>query len=218
MSRLEEMFNSAKEFYHLEGLLPLMKRVLAFLWENSFRRETFYLYEHHTIGHDETKFMPRIENLTFKMVETAYEVDELNRQGFVFKPRAVDIRQWLNKGAVAFCVFNGNELVHIGWVILTQEAKESLERLPYRVDFPNNEACTGGTWTNSRYRGKGLMGYGYFKRFQFLKEKGRLVSRNAVDVKNIASQHAHAKFHPRIYAKVHYFKVFRWKSWREEPV
>jgi len=217
MSRPDSLFNRIKNVYRLEGLLPLIKRILAYLRENSFRRETLYLYEHHITDRDETEFMPKINNFTFRIVETVQEVDELNRQGIDFKPHAVDVRQWLNRGAVAFCMFAGTELAHIGWVVLTEKAKKGLEPFPYHVDFSKKEACTGGTWTNPKYRGKGLMGYGYFKRFQFLKERGRLVSRNVVSVKNIASQRAHARFHPRIYAKACYIRLLCWKFWREEP-
>ncbi|MFC2067624.1 hypothetical protein ACFLTP_01190 [Chloroflexota bacterium] len=218
MGRPDGLFNRIKEVYRLEGLLPLIKRVLMYLRENFFQRETYYLFEHHIIDRDETEFMPKIDDFTFKILETIQEVDELTRQGFNFKPRATDIRIWLSMGAVAFCVFKSTELVHIGWVVLTKKAKERIEPFPYDVNFLNNEACTGGTWTNPHYRGKGLMGYGYFKRFQFLKEKGRFVSRNVVAVRNIASQRAHAKFHPRIYAKVRYFRFLCWKYWGEEVV
>ena len=62
------------------------------------------------------------------------------------------------------------------------------------------------------------MVYGYFKRFQFLKEKGFKSSRNAVEVGNIASQKAHAKFGPKVYARARYLKILRWKSWKETPI
>ena len=101
---------------------------------------------------------------------------------------------------------------------MTAEAKKPLDDLPYSVDFSNHEACTGGTVTIPKYRGKGLMAYGYLKRFQFLKERGIVASRNAVAIDNIASQKAHARFNPQIYAEVHYLNILWFKSWKETPL
>ena len=218
MNRLEFLINRTKEVYRLEGLFPLLRRVFAYLRENSFCRGTYFLYEHHIIERDETEFMPKIDNFTFRILENVREIDELKLQGINLKPHTANVRQWLEIGAVAFCVFKDNELIHVGWVVLTKKAKEQLEPFPYHVDFLNNEACTGGTWTKPNYRGRGLMGYSYFKRFQFLKEKGICTSRNVVAIKNIASQRAHAKFQPRIYAKAHFLRLLSWKSWREVPI
>jgi RimJ/RimL family protein N-acetyltransferase len=101
---------------------------------------------------------------------------------------------------------------------MSQEAKDSFDSLPYQVNFADKQACTGGTWSNPNYRGKGLMVYGYFKRFEFLRERGFESSRNAVDEGNIASQKAHAKFGPKIYAKARYLKILGWRRWKETPI
>jgi hypothetical protein len=61
------------------------------------------------------------------------------------------------------------------------------------------------------------MKYSYFKRLQFLKESGMVISRNAVAKDNVASHHALAKLSPRIYAKAQYLKLGRWQVWRESP-
>jgi L-amino acid N-acyltransferase YncA len=101
---------------------------------------------------------------------------------------------------------------------MNEEAKKCFDVLPYRVDFSGKQACTGGTWTHPKYRGKGLMGYGYYKRFEFLREKGFKSSRNGVEVGNTASNKVHARFGPRIYGRGRYLKVFGWKSWKEMPL
>jgi hypothetical protein len=75
----------------------------------------------------------------------------------------------------------------------------------------------GGTIIMAKYLGKGIRTYGYFERFQFLWEKGITTSRNAVDKGNIASQRAHAKLGPRVYAKARYLKVLWWDFWKETP-
>jgi len=57
-------------------------------------------------------------------------------------------------------------------VALNEEAKNTFDFIPYEVYFSNNQACTGGTETVPEYRGRGLMVYGYFERFKFLREMG----------------------------------------------
>ena len=149
---------------------------------------------------------------------TGLEADELEAEGLEFLSQAVNARESLDKGAIAFCIFVGPELAHIGWVAMTEEARRGVDALPYRVDFRNGQACTGGTVTTPKYRGKGLMTYGYWRRFQYIGEKGVRTSRNAVDTSNIASNKVHAKFNPRIYAQARYVRILWWKWWKEKPL
>ena len=134
-----------------------------------------------------------------------------------FRRRFVKASGMLDKGAIAFCIFVKGEIAHIGWIALSEEAHKAVDNLPYKVDFSNNEACTGGVETITRYRGEGLMAYGHFKRFEFLTEKGIVVSRNAVAKSNIASQKAHAKFSPRVYAEASHLRLLWWHFWKEKP-
>jgi len=64
----------------------------------------------------------------------------------------------------------------------------------------------------------GLMKYGYFQRFEFLRGLGIKTSRNSVDVTNVASQRVHAKFNPEIYSEAKSKKLFfLFKYWKETP-
>jgi len=201
-----------------EGLIPLLRQVFVFLAGHIFRYEHYYLYEYTLKERNEADFMPKIQNFAFKIVSTKQEADKLVAAGIDFRPYIVNARRGLEKGAVAFCFFIDGKLAHIGWVAMNEEAKNCFDSLPYRVDFADKQACTGGTWTNPKYRGRGLMAYGYYKRFEFLREQGVKTSRNGVEAGNIASQKAHAKFGPKVYAKARYLKVLRWKSWQETPI
>jgi hypothetical protein len=62
------------------------------------------------------------------------------------------------------------------------------------------------------------MAYGYFKRFEFLKEKGIVVSRNAIAKSNIASQKAHAKFSPTVISEAKHLRFLWWHFWKEKPL
>jgi len=196
----------------------LLRRGFIFLIGYVFRYQRYYLYEHIIKPRNEADFLPKTRDFTFKIVTTTRQADELAAAGFKFGSHALNARGGLDKGAVAFCFFIDGELAHLGLVAMNEAAKNSFDSLPYRVDFSGKQACTGGTWTNPKYRGRGLMVYGYFKRFEFLREQGIETSRNGVEVGNIASQKAHARFGPKVYARARYLKVFGWKSLKETPI
>ncbi|MDD1744390.1 MAG: hypothetical protein LUQ20_01055 [Candidatus Methanoperedens sp.] len=160
---------------------------------------------------DETNFLPKTRDFIVQIVTSNKQADELAAHAVDFRKHIGNAQRALDKEAVAFCIFIGKELAHVGWLALTEEAKDAFDPLPYRIDFSNKEACTGGTITFPKFRGKGLMTYGYFKRFQFLWENGIKISRNAVKTNNIISQKVHNKFNPKIYAKAYYVRFLWWK-------
>ena len=215
---LSALFTKAKVVFQTEGLVPVLSRGLRLLVPYIFRYDTYYLYQHTMKERNEADFMPKIQDFTFKIVSTNQQADKLAADGFDLLLDTTDARRKLEEGAIAFCVFVEGKLAHIGWVAMSEKAKNTFDSLPYQVDFSSKQACTGGTRTYPGYEGNGLMAYGYFKRLQFLKEMGITVSRNAVETSNIASQKAHAKFGPKIYAKGRYLKILRWKLWNEKPL
>lgn len=215
---MTSLLERATEIFQTEGLLPLLRQGFIFLIGYFFWYQRYYLYEHTIRPRDEADFSPKIQDFIFKIVTTNQQAEELAAAGFNFGSHHPSARGGLDKGAAAFCFFIDGELAHLGWVGMDETAKNCFDLLPYRVDFAAKQACTGGTWTNPKYRGRGLMVYGYFKRFEFLREQGIETSRNGVEMGNIASQKAHAKFGPKVYAKARYIKIFSWKSWKETPL
>jgi hypothetical protein len=208
--------------FETEGVTSLLRRVfiyvITYLPRRLFQHETYFLYEHTLTKRNEADFMPKIQNFACHIVFTNQQIGELVKDGFDdIRRYGFHARRRLDKGAIAFCIFIGPDLANIGWIATTKDAKSGCDPLPYRVDFSNDQACTGGTFTIEKYRGKGLMAYGYYKRLEFLRERGFKISRNAVAFKNIASQKVHAKFKPKIYAKASYLKILWWRSWRETP-
>jgi GNAT superfamily N-acetyltransferase len=197
-----------------EGLFPslaiLQQDVLNFLANYIFHFSNYYLYEHTVKERDGTDFLPKVQSFDFHIISSNQEADELARGGVDFRDYFPTSRQTLDRGGVAFCIFICGEFAHGGWVALTEDAKMAFDRVPYRVDFSNNEACTGGTLTLPKFQGKGLMKYCYFKRFEFLREKGIKISRNAVKADNIISQRVHAKFGPKR-REICYLRLLNWK-------
>lgn len=218
LHRLSAKLAAAKDILQTEGAVSLLRRGFDFSRRSLFQHGRYYLYEHSLEERNEADFMPRIHDFVFKIISSNEEADELAASiGHDFRHCFINARRTLDKGAIAFCIFVDGRIAHIGWVALTEEAKQKIDCHPYEVEFANKIACTGGTETVPEHRGKGLMVYGYFKRFQYLREKGLIASRNAVAVDNIASQKAHAKFGPKKYATARYLKLLGWEYWRESP-
>jgi len=182
-----------------------------------FVYSTFYLYESATsVEISEVGFRPNIQNFVFKVVYTNQQADELAADGLEFRSSDGVDGDILDKGAIALCVFVERELAHITWTAFSEEAKYMISPYPYKVDFSNNEAVSGSTWTNPNYRRKGLSTYSIFKKHQLLKERGIETLRYCILTNNIASQSVYEKFNPTVYAKAHYLKILVCKMWREE--
>jgi len=212
------LLNRAKDILRTEGLLTLLSRGFDFLARYLFSHGTFYLYQHTIKERNEADFMPKLQNLTVHIVYTNRQADELAARGFDCRSYSIHARRRLDKGAIAVCAFFKQELASIVWVTLTEEAKNTVDSLPYHVNFIDKEACTGGTQTIPKYRRKGLMKYVYYKAFQLLGEQGIMTSRNAVRTSNIASQKAHASFDHIIYARARYLRILWWQFWKETPL
>jgi len=202
--RLIFLLKKAKFIYKTEGLMSLLRNGFTFLVGCVFKCRYYYLYEHTMKQRNETDFLPKIKAFDFQIVTTSQQADELEAKGFDLRSLSPKTKKCLDRGAFAFCILIGNEVAHVSWVAMTAEAKKAIEPIPYPVDFSNKEACTSNTITAEKYQGNGLMTYGKYKVFEFLREKGIMIVRNGIDTQNIASQRVHAKFGPRIYAKARY--------------
>lgn len=200
-----------------EGLKTLLRRGSEFLFGGNY-----YLYEHNlweeSAQTSQANIIPKIQNFTLEIVHSNQQADELATRGFEFRSADRRYRKWLDAGAVATCLFVGRELAHIGWIAMSQQAKNQVDVLPYKVDFANGEACVGWCWTNRKYRGMGLMPYAGTKRLQFLRERGFRISCSSITVDNIASQRATNKVIGEPYARVRYWHILWWKFWKEIPL
>ena len=222
MDRLTALFRRAKQIYQAEGLIPLVRRGSAFLGYRLLKYRTYYLYaapiEETLLVLDENHTVPRVGDFSVKVVSSNDDADELEAQGFEFLSQDSDAGERLDSGAVALCIFVGSELACIGWVALTQEAMDSLNEPPYKVEFANHESCTGRYWTNPKYRGVGLAPYASFNVFKFLHHKGIQVDRTVTRTGNISSVRATERAGFKAYGEGRYLRFLWWKSWKERPL
>jgi hypothetical protein len=204
-----------------EGLLSLLRHAVAFAGELSkrlYRRREVFLYHHHLIERDGSAFRPRLDEFELHIVESDVKANELAAAGYEdFRQLFLLSGRNLSRGAVAFCVYVGQRLAHIGWVSMSDTSKQCVDPYPFHVAFDRGEACTGGTYTVPEYRGKGLMAYGYYERFEYLRKLGYTSSRNSVERGNVSSQRAHAKFSPEIVGTACFRRFLFRTRWTECP-
>jgi hypothetical protein len=127
-------------------------------------------------------------------------------------------RTGLDNGAVAFCIYVGREPVHIAWLATSCEARRPLDRLGYEVRFGSGEAWTGAAWTTPSHRGRGLLTYSCYRRFEYLRLSGWLISRGAVETNNPVSHRATMRFAPQVYAIGRQWRVLGRRLWAEREV
>jgi len=222
MGSMAEHHAKARQVYQSEGGVALLRRVFRFLVYCVFEYRTYYLYAE---GIDdlrlpsESDVLPKVDDFTLKVVATNREADELDDGGLQLRSYVPHSTRRLDTGAIAFCFFVGRELAHVGWVALTQEAKDALDEPPYRVDFSNGEACAGSIWTNPRHRGRGIRSYNSLKRLEFLRDAGIRTKRAAIAKGNVASQKGRTRLSlPGPHAEARYLRLLWWRSWKERPL
>jgi len=195
----------------------LIRRAYFFFRPYFFLRGKYYLYE---CIPEETSYVdlnPRIRNLDCYIVSSNPEADNLAAQGFDFRPRVVNARKNLDKGAVALCIFVDRKIAHMTWIALTQPARSSCDRLSYSVFFHGGEACLGGVFTLPEYRRRGLMKYGCYRTLQWLRDKGVTKVRFAVSIRNIFAQRAFDHFPTYIYGRARFLQ-FLWLRFYKETI
>ncbi len=216
-NKLSALFTRAENIYKQAGLVTLFKRIFSFLL--SYEISTFYLYERTLTKWNEANFMPKIQNITHRMVEVTQQLDELSNDGFDLSLLDINqARNWLEKRAILSLGFVEGELSHINWSAMTEKAKNTFNWHPYKVDFLNNEACAGGTWTNPKYRRHGLSMHFLYKRDKFLIEKGAKKLRSFALSSNIAGQRMATKQGAKLYAKARYLRISGLWFWKEIPI
>ena len=219
MSRVADLCREARRLYQSEGLVSLARRAFAFPFHWLWQHETYYLYATDILmERSEAHFVSRLPPFTMHIVSTNEEADELEAHGLEFRSYVSNARKRLEKGAIAFCFFVGNELANMAWVALSQEALASFNDPPLKVDFAAGEAYSGGVWTSPKYRGLGFNAYCYFKILEYMRERGKLVSRAAIAVPNVVSQRATGKIGTSVHAEARYLRILWWKWWKERPL
>lgn len=220
LSKASALFRRGKDIVREEGMMPFIMRaflfLLRFLKSSFFSYRNYYIYEKTLNEADEAMLTPRLPNVTLKIIYSSEELDKLIKEGYDFK--LPNFKERFKKGALPFCIFVEQELAHVTWVALDETAKKEIDQLPFKVDFQKGEVCSGGSFTDPRYRGRGLLSYVYSYIFPYLAEQGIRKDKFSIHEGNIVSQKAHAKFNPTITGKVRYLRLLWWEFWKKKPM
>jgi len=167
-TKIVQYAQRARYILETDGIINLIKRGFIYFMPRVFSYYRVYLYETQLEDWDEANFLPRIENVECKIISSNEEADQVAEKYVDLREIYFNAREYLNKGGVAVCLFWGKNLVHISWIAFTAEAKKACDNIPYKVNFSQRQACTGGTFTDPGYRGQKLMLYGCYKKFHLL--------------------------------------------------
>lgn len=199
-----------------EGIRTFLSQVFSFLCSFFYSRGSYSIYEKTLTKNEQYSFKPKLQNVEVKIISTPEEFNQLISNGYDFKMML--FKDKLKKGAVAYCALVNKELAHVTWVAFNEKVKKEIDPLPFQIAFQNKEACSGASFTEPKFRGKGLLSYIYACIFPSLEQRGIVNDKFTIEVNNISSQKAHAKFNPTIIGKGHYLKILWWNFWKEEPV
>ena len=217
--RMGVLFRS-KEILQKEGLLLFIKRAFLFSVRSLvgflFKYGNYYIYEKTLNKTTEFGFTTEIQNVTLTTISTIEEFDKLIAEGYDFK--MMNFERNIEMGALPFCAFVGQELAHVTWIAPNEKAKKCIDYLPFKVNFQAGEVCSGASFTNPKYRGRGLLSYVYSSIFLYLFKEGVLKDKFTINKKNISSQKAHAKFDPVIIGEGCYLKILWWEFWKEKTI
>jgi len=223
MGHVADLFRAASRVRRTEGTLTLLRRGLDFARYRLYEHGTYYLSEYNLENIrelDEASFLPAVSDASFIVITGNREGDKLEASGHHFRSYVTnfDPRKALDKGAMAFCVFLGQELAAMGWGAMTREALASLNEPPMRIDFSKRDAFTGAIWTTPKYRRMGLRTYRTFKLRRYLLDRGAAMTRGAIAKQNIPAWSGLSKIDSTIYGEARYFRLLWWKSWKERPL
>jgi hypothetical protein len=211
-----------KSVHKKTGLRRVMTKVLATL--RLYNNTGFYIQDSHLAQTHASMLDPQMKDFTFKVLNTTTELDELIDGGYDLVMNFSKIKVGLNKGMVAFLMFNKRELASMGWACLTEESKAIFRNYPYHNDF-DRQACIVGDWTNPKYPNRGISSYIKYQRQCLLKEKGFTIERSIVEesvVKELPSMREQKRFEltykRRTYTNVSLPGILGVEIWKEQPL
>lgn len=185
----------------------LAKRVLI---------ERLYLYRIDLTELPPLPAPPRLDAFSTHFLCSNEDADRIVTQGYEdLRERLLGSSRCLRRGAVVFCVYSGTRLAHVGWLGLSKEAKECFDDVPYAIDFARGEGCTGGVFTFSEFRGRGLMQYSYSRRLAYLRAHGCATSHSVVRVGNVSSQRAMWQAVASTRVRALHLRLFGWHCLRQ---
>jgi hypothetical protein len=190
------LFKEAKQVAREEGIPALLRAILQFVIKPVYFRYHYFIAEDPLdLINNQTelaKFKPGIDinRLSFKIVRSNQEADQLENEGFEFRsyPYIHEVHltysQMLDCGLTAFCTFVDKDFAACSWLIPSQQVQDKFNAPPLKIDYANHEAFTRAAWTNPKYRRLGLYTYNVKNRDLYLAQNGFRKLRGTIDYRN----------------------------------
>jgi len=211
----------AAKVYKNEGITAVFRSTLRYVLKNVFSHETYYLLKRVVADVElrPEKQIDFISELTTSAIKSNAEADEIARGFEDFRSYTMNAHRILDAGGIAFCLYIGKEVANIGWIAVTERAKNAMTDIPFHVAFDNNEAYLGYSYTVPKFRRKRLRYYGSLLRYQLMREMGIETKRSAIRTNNYAALNAsNFKKGQIIYARARYLRFMGLKFWKEYPM
>lgn len=212
------LFSRSKEIFQREGLLSVIKQVFLFLMKSGigslFSYRIYYIYEKTLNETNKIEFVPKIQNVTLKIIHTPSEVDTLIVEGFDFRSYSSleDLKEGLSKGAILFGVFIERELAHTSWVAMSNTT--AIYDLVFQRMNYHNAGYIGPCNTNPVYRGLEIYPYVLSQICKFLKKKEKSKALINTSKSNLPSIRGIAKAKFKVCGEACYLKLILWEFWR----
>ena len=192
--RRGKLLSQAKNLYKKAELRRKVTEALAVL--RIYNSNEFYIRDTNFTQVDTLIQEPQIKGFSFKVLNTATELEEFIDGSYDLVMNFSEIKRGLKQGMVVFLALVDRELASLGWACITEESKVTLRGYPYNDDL-DKKACIVGDWTNPKFWDSGVSSYLKHKRQHLLKKKGFTFERSIMEesrVTNLGSIKDQEKF------------------------
>ncbi|HEY97727.1 MAG TPA: hypothetical protein G4O16_06050 [Dehalococcoidia bacterium] len=200
----------------------LLSRGLIFISHRLFVSEDYYIVvsNHKDIDKEvEVDYLPKVDDHCWRMISTNQQLDELIDDGFEFGAYELNLRSFLDKGAVAVCNFVVKELAHFSVFADNPRGKEVVEPLPFKVDFEKGQIVVGRGFTISKFRRLHFRRYNGYLIRKYLHPRGITGSKYPLQVNNYPSLVSASKSSEKlIISRCRFIKILWFKYFKETEI
>jgi hypothetical protein len=155
------------------------------------------------------------DNVSLRIVKNPEEFDRLISEGCRISYWSLaELKDKSTRGAIAFCVFVGQDLGHVTWVATGEASESVVDPFPVKVDW-EKEAFSGASRTPVGYRRMGLFTFAYSMIFSFLRDSGFVRVKFTIRKNNTISNHTLSGFGSVVIGEGWYFRFLFIKLWKE---
>ncbi len=175
-ARVKQRLSKARLILREEGRLALFKKALVSLKQALCLYSCYNIYES---ALDAPPVACKVNDLVLKLVTSEKEFEQIGNDYLIGEGfNIARDKELLRLGAVLYCAFIGNELIHVTQIFVSRRAHKIY---PFSFAMPFGHTVGLAAFTTPNYRRKGCHAYTRSKALQYLREKG---SSRAWDVQN----------------------------------